>query len=44
MSHPFIERVISTIRREYLDHVPFWNSIDRERKLREFKAYYNNSA
>jgi len=42
MSHPFIERVIGTIRREYLDHVPFWNSIDLERKLREFKGYYNN--
>ena len=42
MSHPFIERVIGTIRREYLDHVPFWNSIDLERKLREFNGYYNN--
>lgn len=42
MSHPFIERVIGTIRREYLDHVPFWNSLDLERKLREFKNYYNN--
>jgi putative transposase len=41
-SHPFIERVIGTIRREYLDHVPFWNSIDLERKLREFIDYYNN--
>ncbi len=41
MSHPFIERVIGTIRREYLDQVPFWNSLDLERKLREFKAYYN---
>ncbi|MCR9260924.1 MAG: integrase core domain-containing protein [Pseudomonadaceae bacterium] len=42
MSHPFIERVISTIRREYLDHVPFGNSLDLERKLDEFKDYYNN--
>jgi len=30
MSHPFIEHVIGTIRREYLNHVPFWNSIDLE--------------
>ena len=42
MSHPFIERVIGTIRREYLDQVPFWNSLDLERKLGEFKDYYNN--
>ena len=42
MSHPFIERVIGTIRREYLGHVPFWNSVDLERKLCEFKDYYNN--
>ena len=42
MSHPFIERVIGTIRREYLDQVPSWNSLDLERKLGEFKDYYNN--
>jgi transposase InsO family protein len=27
-SHPFVERLIGTIRREYLDHTFFWNSID----------------
>ena len=37
MSHPFIERLIGTIRREYLDQVPFWNSLDLERKLGEFR-------
>ena len=42
MSHPFIERVIGTIRREFLDDVPFWNSLDLEQKLSEFKDYYNN--
>ena len=42
MSHPFIERLIGTIRRDYLDYVPFWNSLDLERKLGEFKDYYNN--
>src|SRR5262245_55671619 len=40
-SHPFVERVIGTMRREFLDHVPFWNARDLERKLAEFKAYYN---
>ena len=42
MSHPIVERVIGTIRREYLDNVPFWNSLDLARKLDDFKAYYNN--
>ena len=28
MSHPFIERLIGTLRREYLDQTFFWNSID----------------
>jgi putative transposase len=41
LSHPFVERLIGTIRREYLDQVFFWNAIDLERKLGEFKTYYN---
>jgi len=41
LSHPFVERLIGTIRREYLDHVPFWNSVDLRRKLDDFKTYYN---
>ena len=43
VSHPFIERLIGTIRREYLDHVLFWNESDLERKLDVFKEYYNGS-
>src|SRR5690606_18835718 len=34
LSHPFVERLIGTIRREFLDHVPFWTSTDLERKLK----------
>ncbi len=41
LSHPFIERLIGTIRREFLDHTLFWNAADLERKLADFQAYYN---
>jgi len=40
-SHPFIERLIGTIRREFLDHTLFWNAGDLEKKLRDFQVYYN---
>jgi putative transposase len=40
-SHPFIERLIGTIRREYLDRLFFWTADDLERKLELFKNYYN---
>jgi putative transposase len=42
VSHPFIERLIGTLRREYLDHVFFWNALDLERKLKAFAIYYNS--
>ncbi len=42
ISHPFVERLIGTIRREFLDHVLFWNATDLERKLEEFRQYYND--
>jgi transposase InsO family protein len=41
LSHPFVERLIGTMRREFLDQVPFWKTRDLERKLAEFQAYYN---
>jgi hypothetical protein len=41
LSHPFVERLIGTIRREYLDHTLFWNASDLDRKLGEFRHYYN---
>ena len=41
-SHPFIERVIGTTRREYLDHLLFLNSQDLQNKLDQFQAYYND--
>ena len=42
LSHPFIERLIGTLRREFLDHVFFWNANDLERKLEGFRQYYNS--
>jgi transposase InsO family protein len=33
--------MIGTLRREFLDHVPFWTASDLERKLALFKEYYN---
>ena len=41
LSHPFVERLIGTIRREYLDRTLFWSTIDLERKLLDFQHYYN---
>jgi len=41
LSHPIVERLIGTVRREFLDQVLFWNACDLERKLTEFQTYYN---
>ena len=39
--HPFVERLIGTMRREFLDHLPFWNARDRDWKLAYSQAQYN---
>ncbi len=36
LSHPFVERLIGTIRREYLDQTLFWTAADLEEKLQAF--------
>ena len=41
-SHPFIERLMGTVRREYLDQLFFWNGNDLQNKLDKFKHYYNS--
>src|SRR5262247_1704011 len=41
LSHPFVERLIGTIRRECLDHLLFWTAADLEMKLADFQNYYN---
>ena len=42
-SHPFVERVIGSVRREYLDHMIFFNKHDLQNKLNQFQLYYNES-
>jgi hypothetical protein len=42
-SHPFIERLIGTIRRELIDPTLFWNAVELVRKLETSKDYYNRS-
>jgi transposase InsO family protein len=41
LSHPFVERLIGTIRREYLDRILFGTSADLENKLLDFRSYFN---
>jgi hypothetical protein len=41
LSHPFVERLIGTVRREYLDRILFWTVADLETKLLDFQHYYN---
>jgi len=41
LSHPFVERLIGTIRREYLDRILFWTTADLEAKLIDFQNYFN---
>ena len=41
LSHPFVERLIGTLRREYLDRILFWTTVDLEAKLTDFQHYYN---
>jgi len=41
LSHPFVERLVGTVRRECLDRTSFWTVADLEAKLREFQEYFN---
>jgi hypothetical protein len=42
MSHPFVERLIGSVRRELLDQTFFWTVTDLEAKLRDYQVYYND--
>jgi len=43
MSHPFVERLIGSVRKELLDHTFFWTATDLENKLRGYQVYYNEN-
>ena len=43
MSHPFVERLIGSVRRELLDQTFFWTATDLENKLRDYQSYYNDN-
>ena len=40
-SHPFVERLIRSVREEYLDQLFYWNAADLVLKLAEYRSYFN---
>jgi putative transposase len=42
LSHPCVEWLIGTIRRECLGRILFWPTADLKMKLLEFQRYYNH--
>ena len=44
MSHPYVERLIGSIRRELLDQTLFWTATDLENKSQDYQCYYNEHA
>jgi len=41
-SHPFIERLILTVRQDFTNKIFFWSKTDLEKKLECYKEYYND--
>ena len=42
ISHPFLERLIGSIRWEFLDQTLFWTATDLERKLLGYQQYFTH--
>jgi transposase InsO family protein len=40
-SHPFVERLIGSVRRELLDQTLCWTASDLEKTLQNYQHYYN---
>jgi len=43
VSHPFFERLIGGVRREFLDHILFINERDLQCKLDQYQRFYNDT-
>jgi hypothetical protein len=41
LSHPFVERLIGSVRRELLDQTLFWTATDLDNKLHNYQRYFN---
>lgn len=41
-SHPFVERLIGSVRRELLDRTLFWSASDLQNKINEYEDYFNS--
>lgn len=41
ISHPFVERLIRTIREELLNNILIWNAGDLKKKLDDYQNYFN---
>ncbi len=42
LSHPFVEPLVGTLRRECLDRPLFWSTADLASKLLDFKTYFSH--
>jgi len=42
-SHPYCERLIGTVRREFVDRILFWNEYDLAKKLASYQRYFNDA-
>jgi len=40
-SHPFVERLVGSCRREFTDRILFWGKTDLEVKLKDYQEYFN---
>ena len=44
LSHPFVERLIGTIRWKYLDRMLFWTAADLEKQVARFQELFQRAS